>query len=629
MSGTTFRMTEDGPVELGGDMKRAVIGFASDGGSLYAVSHINGVFMLEGERWNNISGNLPDLGFNGITAIGGVLYLAGGCDVGLYGQARIDDPNVVNNIFISEDQGENWMPLLDDDPFKGPIKRILITGPGEMVVGTTTGVFFTLNEGEDWYDWNSGLDHPSVGCLAGDGTTFYAGTLGGGVFRGIRGLMTSVQWDPSNGPYPHISNIQIKLGPTDTDTIYATAFPGGVFRSRDRGETWGECNFALPSFDVQDPLTQGYYSLEIDPEEPQNIFLGIYGHGVYISRDGADTWFPLYGVYETDLVFRDLGVRRLKFDSSSGDRIYMVSDRGVFRSEDSGMTWDAINEGLTTLDIMSIDVTEEGRVFIGTNGYGVYMYNRTRERWVHLGRPIGVGEWAAWERRLYQYTALLFDPDIEGKIYLGQFPGGFFISEDNGETWECSSSGLGNDGIFSLTIHPYDHNIMFAGTYNGIWRSDDKGGTWSNTSAGMPGEQWPFCVVIDDEDPNIMYTATKNGQNKGFMDRNDFGGVVMRSTDGGRTWHHIMNGLKNMSEYYQLIIHPDDHDILFLSSSYGVHISQDGGETWAPFNNGMPTSEFYIRDNVANNLGMTYDMNYLIMAISGQGVWKVDISDMV
>jgi photosystem II stability/assembly factor-like uncharacterized protein len=257
------------------------------------------------------------------------------------------------------------------------------------------------------------------------------------------------------------------------------------------------------------------------------------------------------------------------------------------------------------------------------------MYNWTTERWTHLGRPIGIGQWAAWERRLYQYTALLFDPDIEGKVYLGQFPGGFFISEDNGETWECSSAGLGNDGIFSLTMHPENHDILFAGTYNGVWRSDDRGYSWFNTSRGMPGEQWPFCVVIDDEDPNIMYTATKNGQNKGFMNRNTFGGVVMRTTDGGETWEYIMNGLKNMSEYYQLIIHPDNHDILFLSSSYGVHISQDGGETWNRFNNGMPTSEFYVRDNVANNLKMTPDMRFLVMAIASQGVWRVDISSIM
>jgi len=380
---------------------------------------------------------------------------------------------------------------------------------------------------------------------------------------------------------------------------------------------------------VDDPLTEGYYSLEIDPQDSQNILLGIYDHGVYMSRDGADTWFPMYGVYETDPLFRNLGVRRIKFDQSDPDRIYIASDMGVFRSEDSGRTWTEINNGLTTLDIMSIDVTENGSLFVGTNGYGIYKFNRSGEIWVHIGRPIGTGEWAAWERRLYQYTALLFDPDVEEKIYLGQFPGGFFISEDNGETWECSSSGLGNDGIFSLSMHPDDHDILFAGTYNGVWRSDDRGSTWYNTSNGMPGEQWPFCVVIDDEDPNLMYTATKNGQNKGFMTRNTFGGVVMRSTNGGASWSKIMNGLEVMSEYYQLIIHPQNHDILFLSSGKGVYISQDGGDSWNVFNNGMPTYEFYIRDNVANNLKITPDDDYLIMAIAGQGVWRCDISSII
>jgi photosystem II stability/assembly factor-like uncharacterized protein len=494
------------------------------------------------------------------------------------------------------------------------------------LIGTSTGVYFSTNSGETWGTENKDLDYLSVGSMVSSENSIYIGTLGGGVYHGSLKNDNSIKWDETSGPTPHISNIQIKIDPTNSNIIYATAFPGGVFKSTDRGITWNECNFALPSFEVLDPLTQGYYSLEIDPFDPQNIFLGIYDHGVYISRDGANTWFPMYGVYETEPLFRDLGVRRVKFDPTTEGMVYIVSDMGVFRSSNGGIEWAHVNDGLTTLDIMSIDITENGSVFVGTNGYGVYRFNEDSQDWVHLGKPIGIGEWAAWERRLYQYSALMFDPYIEGRIYLGQFPGGFFISEDNGMTWRCSSSGLGNDGIFSLTMHPDNHETLFAGTYNGIWRSNDRGHTWMNTSKGMPGEQWPFCVVIDDEDPNIMYTATKNGMNKGFMHRNTFGGIVMKSINGGESWAPIMNGLKNMSEYYQLIIHPKNHDILFLSSSFGVFISLDGGESWKPFNNGMPTNEFYIRDNVAQNLKMTPDLNYLVLAIAGHGVWRVDIT---
>ncbi len=113
------------------------------------------------------------------------------------------------------------------------------------------------------------------------------------------------------------------------------------------------------------------------------------------------------------------------------------------------------------------------------------------------------------------------------------------------------------------------------------------------------------------------------------MDRNTFGGVVMKSVDGGASWFPIMDGLRNMSEYFQLIIHPDDHDVLFVSSSYGVFISWDAGGTWIPFNDGMPVIHHYVRDNVAENMRMTPDNDSLMLCIVGYGVWKVDITHLL
>jgi len=371
MSGTTFRMEEEGPVELAGEMKRAVIGFATNGEELYAVSHIRGVYELREDMWTDISAGLPDMGFNGITVDEDMIYLAGGCDVGLIELARINDPNIVNNIYTSSNGGDTWAAMLDDDPFKAPIKKVAVLDNGRLFAGTNSGVYISTDSGASWIPQNNGLDYLSIGSMAWSSSILYAGTLGGGVFRGDIVGDDGISWKGTNGPTPHIFNIQIKVDPVNSDTVYATAFPGGVFKSIDRGLTWNECNFALPSFEVLDPLTQGYYSLEIDPKNPEKLHLGIYDHGVYISRDGAATWYPMYAVYRTDPVLKDLGVRRLRFDPSNDRRLYMVSDQGVFRSSDSGETWTKMNDGLRTLDILSIDITESGTVFVGTNGYGV------------------------------------------------------------------------------------------------------------------------------------------------------------------------------------------------------------------------------------------------------------------
>jgi hypothetical protein len=112
------------------------------------------------------------------------------------------------------------------------------------------------------------------------------------------------------------------------------------------------------------------------------------------------------------------------------------------------------------------------------------------------------------------------------------------------------------------------------------------------------------------------------------MDRNSFGGVVVKSTDGGKSWQTIMNGLQEMSEYYSLIIHPEDHNLLFLSSSFGVFASMDSGASWHPMNHGIPVKKHELRDNVAENLKLTPDHRSLIFGIGQYGVWKADISSL-
>jgi hypothetical protein len=87
-----------------------------------------------------------------------------------------------------------------------------------------------------------------------------------------------------------------------------------------------------------------------------------------------------------------------------------------------------------------------------------------------------------------------------------------------------------------------------------------------------------------------------------------------------------MEGLRTMSEYYQLIIHPDNHNILFVSSTFGVFISNNAGQSWEPFNEGLPVQDFYVRDNVAENLKITPDGKYLVLGITAHGVWRIDIT---
>ena len=149
---------------------------------------------------------------------------------------------------------------------------------------------------------------------------------------------------------------------------------------------------------------------------------------------------------------------------------------------------------------------------------------------------------------------------------------------------------------------------------------------------GMPPEQWPFSVTIDVVDSSVMYTATKNGANKGLCHRNrdTFCGTVMRSTDSGESWSPMTNGLPTEAEYYMVLIDPRDNQVLYLSSSRGVWVSPDRGDSWMLMNEGLPAlGEFYIRDNVAHTMEITPDGRHLVLAVVGYGIWRAELPELL
>ena len=87
-----------------------------------------------------------------------------------------------------------------------------------------------------------------------------------------------------------------------------------------------------------------------------------------------------------------------------------------------------------------------------------------------------------------------------------------------------------------------------------------------------------------------------------------------------------MNGLDWSSEFYTLIIYPPNHDVLFLSTDYGVFLSMDAGSNWESMDDGLPTKNNNVRDNVADNLALSVDNQYLFLGLVKYGVWKADLS---
>ena len=660
MGGKLLRVNNTGLVEeIGKDLPRSVVEIEIDPNypnTLYVATHVHGLYMSEsgGSSWRRLDGDssgLPRTGFYDVdvvpdnssvlfaSSLSGLLpdYMMHGESVGEHltegGDVRNIEESARSGVYRSLDGGESWKRVLttvseargtDIDP----------ENPNRIAAADMEGgVWLSLDGGENWNQVNRGLGSLSMTSVRLRGKYIYSGTQGSGVYAGTIQRDGSVRWDTlrSNKPAAEVRSLQVEVDPKNPDRIYASAYPGGVLRSDDGGRSWNDKNFLTPSIRVEDPDTQGYYSLALDPVEPETVWLGVYGKGVFISHDGLEYNMTANG---EDNSMAGKHITRVLVNPADHREVWAACEEGMFVTRDNGKTWTERNRGFYQPGVFTMAFGADGTLYGGTRGYGVYRYDREKATWRQCEILGNFGRfWSTWDRPLYQFSDMLIDPENPDTWYLASFPTGLYKSTDAGETWYESNTGFiedGADGIFSITFHPHDTQTIIAGTYNGVSISTDGGAHWVRKSSGIPEEQWPFSVAIDPVDPEIMYIATKNGKDKGFLDRHeppfDFQGVVMKTTDGGDSWFRIMNGLQDDNEYYNIIIHPQNRNILFLSSSWdGVFISTDAGASWQPCNNGLGNTRGGAANNVAVNLVLDCEGRYLYFGTLGSSVWRAKL----
>src|SRR5207248_7179822 len=83
--------------------------------------------------------------------------------------------------------------------------------------------------------------------------------------------------------------------------------------------------------------------------------------------------------------------------------------------------------------------------------------------------------------------SLAVDPSDDGVVYAGTNGGGVFRSDDGGASWRWRGNGLNDLSIEELTIDSSAAERVYAGSLHGGFRSNDGGASWSPLGAGSPG----------------------------------------------------------------------------------------------------------------------------------------------
>lgn len=209
------------------------------------------------------------------------------------------------------------------------------------------------------------------------------------------------------------------------------------------------------------------------------------------------------------------------------------------------------------------------------------------------------------------------DPRSDKTWYVGYASGGLFKTTNNGQSFEAVFDGQMALGIGDLAISPADPNVLYLGTGEnnssrssyagaGMFRSSDGGKTW--TPRGLVGSQHIGRVIAHPTDPNIVWVAAMGAL---YSDNNERG--VYRSSDGGQTWQQTLF-IDRKTGAIDLLIDPLNPDRLWAAmwqrdrkawefdedgASSGLHRSTDGGKTWQPLRNGLPSGEGVGRYGIA------------------------------
>jgi photosystem II stability/assembly factor-like uncharacterized protein len=249
-------------------------------------------------------------------------------------------------------------------------------------------------------------------------------------------------------------------------------------------------------------------------------------------------------------------------------RIFVAAEEGIFLSENDGATWSDFSTGLDNLQIRTlarVSYTNQ-ELFCGSLGYGIYRWDMERLRWFQVSTFANIGS-------ENQQTCSMSINQEPMTIYLGDSKSGVYKSVNGGNSWRESNAGFPNDGVFSFAASPGNPRIIFALTSGNIYRSADAGGYWQSLSTGWPTDQQVVSIDFDSVNPDIIYACSKST-------RIGFGGIVMRSPNGGLNWHAITNGLDLDQQFIRIAVDKQDGAILVATQSNNTFVSHDSGANW-------------------------------------------------
>ena len=561
---------------------------------------------------------------------------------------NIYKPTNNRGVYKSVDGGKSWKKVLFSNEHAGAVELVMDPNNPRILYAATWRVNRTP------YSLNSGGEGSALWKSTDEGLTWKKISLNSGFAQGTLGI------------------IGVTVSAVNSQKVWAIVEnkeKGGVYHSQDGGATWEHINdsralrqrawyYSKIYADTQDEdivyvMNVSYHKskdggktfksnnaphgdhhdLWIAPEDNQRMIIADDG-GAQVSYNGGETWSTYYNQPTAQFY-------RVTTDNSFPYRIYVAQQdnstlRVRHRSSGRGISeadWEPTAGGESAH--IAIDPLNNDIVYGGS--YGGYLtrinHAKDTQRGINVwpDNPMGYGAEGMKYRFQWNFP-IHFSKHNPKKLYT--FSNHVHVSENEGQSWEIISPDLtrndpeklkssggpitqDNTGveyyctIFAANESPLKEGLMWVGSDDGlIHLTRDGGANWENiTPAAMP--KWLMINSIEPSpfDPAVCYVAGT------LYKTGDFKPYLYKTSDYGKTWKKITNGIAQEDFTRVLRADPDKKGLLYAGTEAGMYISFDDGASWNSFQLNLP---------IVPITDLTIKEKSLIIATQGRSIWMLD-----
>ena len=493
-----------------------------------------------------------------------------GCEIAI----NPADPKILlagsrnDHCWLSHDEGATWVQC------SGPTGKVLgfhfDRTNQSMFAATEKGIWRSDDNGQTWAAKTRGLPWTDIQGFAG----------GSDPEKKLVMLYCSIESRDANG-----------------------TFKGGLYSSRDRGETWQSCKGRGLNMETKkaDEWSYGsisqYHQLLTTDAKPLTLYAFNTSTGfhpphsdtVFRSDDGGDTWratyfqdprFEKYNVspdWETASCGKSFKGGETPFGvaicNTDPERVILVRNEPHI-THDGGKTWFGghtypapgqkpgpgsswICNGLvvTTTWHFYTDPFDKNRQYICYTDIGFARSTNAGQSWIWWEPK----SWAPWRNTCYE---LAFDPGIPGKIW-GAFsdmhdipndniiserhghkhPGGVCLSRDFGASWKSETKGLPAKPVTSIVLDPHsptNGRTLYAGVFEeGVFKSTDDGKTWTLKKRGLGHPDNMRVYRVILHDDGTLFASICARRPGPGQPLKPEGVGLYRSKDGAESWERI------------------------------------------------------------------------------------------